>query len=597
MIAVRWEWALPLGHLALGCDALSLAFLVPLGLVLAIVTPYAVGYMRPKHGHGAHDRGFWPAFGALALSMALVVVARDGVLFLVAWEIMAISSFFLVAHEHEREEVRQASLRYLIASHLGMACLLPFFLLMARHGTLFSELAAPPGMASVLFVLALAGFGAKAGIVPVHVWLPDAHPAAPSPVSAVMSGLMIKMGLYGLLRALTLLGSPLGWWGWTLIAVGVVSAVFGAAQSLAQSDLKRLLAYSSVENMGLMVTGVGVGVLGWAHGQIGVAALGFAGALWHAFNHAAFKSLLFMGAGAVVRETGLRDLDRLGGLMKVMPQTGTAFLFGAMALAALPPMNAFGSEFLLYEGAFKGATSLGTPAPALLLGVLAMLAFTGAIALALSAKAFGAAFLGTPRQALTDVADPPAIMLYPMGVLAVLCVAVGMAAPWLPPAPSAPIGVIMGPGPVTLGGAIAPLSSVSFVSALGLAIAGGLFAIRRSLLAGRPVRTGPTWGCGYGNASPRLQYTATSFSQPLAGAFRAALRPRIAETPVAGLFPAGATFATTVPDVADEAIYRSGYRLLSRSVSRLRWIQHGNVQLYVLYVALTLIVLLVWVLG
>ena len=262
--------------------------------------------------------------------MALVCLARNAVLFLIAWEIMALASFFLVAFENEKPEVRRASWIYMVATHLGTACLLPMFLIFGAHaGSLdFDRFAhsLPQPLASICFILALIGFGTKAGIIPFHVWLPEAHPAAPSHVSALMSGIMIKTGIYGIVRMLTFLGVPPLWWGWLVLAIGIISGVLGVLFALAQHDLKGLLAYHSVENIGIIMMGLGVGLIGWSAGMPSVAILGMAGGLFHVVNHALFKGLLFLGAGSVYQAAHTREIDQLGGLIKKMPYTGACFL-------------------------------------------------------------------------------------------------------------------------------------------------------------------------------------------------------------------------------------------------------------------------------
>ena len=301
---------------------------------------------------------YWFFFNGLAASMAMVAVAANGVLFLICWEVMALCSFFLVTFESEEESVQRAGWTYLVATHIGTAFLLVLFLMLGRQaggGSLdFDTFLAARGhmgaAADVLFLLALVGFGAKAGFVPFHIWLPEAHPAAPSPVSAVMSGVMLKTGIYGILRTLTFLGAPHLWWGWLLIATGLVSGIFGVLMALAQHDLKRLLAYHSVENIGIIALGLGLGVLGVAWRLPALAVLGFAGGLLHVVNHALFKGLLFMGAGSVQHATGTREIDLLGGLIKRMPWTGRTFLIGAVAICGLPPLNGFVSELLIYTG-------------------------------------------------------------------------------------------------------------------------------------------------------------------------------------------------------------------------------------------------------
>ena len=314
---------------------------------------------------------------------------------------MSLASFFLVTFEYEKPMVRQAGWIYLIATHIGTAFLIVFFILLGRQaGSLdFDKVSAiPSSLANIMFLLAVVGFGTKAGFMPFHVWLPYAHPAAPSHVSAVMSGVMIKTGIYGLVRALTLLGMPPAWWCWVLIGIGAVSGVLGVLFALAQHDLKRLLAYHSVENIGIITIGLGVGLLGINTNSPTLAILGFGGGLLHVINHAVFKGLLFLGAGSVLHSSETGHIDLLGGLIKRMPVTAFTFLIGSIAISGLPPLNGFISEFLIYLGIFKNGISarFASIIPALV--VIGSLALIGGLALACFTKAFGVIFLGEPRS-------------------------------------------------------------------------------------------------------------------------------------------------------------------------------------------------------
>ncbi|MDE2293430.1 MAG: oxidoreductase, partial [Elusimicrobia bacterium] len=344
-VELRLPWSVPLGSFHVGLDALSSFFLVLVLLVSALCAVYGLGHRRAE---GAEPDASWLFYGLLAAGMALVVAARDGVLFLAAWEVMSLASFFLVVRDDGEEEVRAAGWTLLVAGQLGAAALLGLFVWLGRGGLDFTALAAPTqGAAGALFLLALVGFGIKAGFVPFHAWLPEAYPAAPGHVAAVMSGVMIDMGVYGFLRTLGLLGPPPAWWGWTLVGAGALGGVGGGLLSAAQRDLKRALAYSSVENMGVVALGLGLGLLGRAYADPVLAALGFGGALLHVLNHSLFKSLLFMGAGTASRASGTGDLEGMGGLLKRMPATGTCFLAGSAALMGLPPFNGFFSELLV----------------------------------------------------------------------------------------------------------------------------------------------------------------------------------------------------------------------------------------------------------
>ena len=344
-------WPMPGGGLHVEIDALSAFFLLPVfGLSLAAAI-YGRAYLAGRDEGAA---ACWFHVNLLTIGMALVVSARDGLLFLLAWEIMALSPFFLVIFDDREPAVRHAAWTYLAAAHIGTAFLLVLFVVLgglagsSDFAAYAAALRVNPAFCSVAFLLALVGFGSKAGIVPAHVWLPEAHPVAPSHASALMSGAMIKVGIYGIVRLLTMLGTPAAWWGWLLIAIGASSGVLGVLFALAQHDLKRLLAYHSVENIGIILIGLGAGVLGLSTGTMPLAVLGFAAGLLHVLNHSIFKGLLFLGAGAVQHAARTLDLEELGGLLKHMPWTGASFLIGAAAIVGLPPFNGFVSEFLLF---------------------------------------------------------------------------------------------------------------------------------------------------------------------------------------------------------------------------------------------------------
>jgi formate hydrogenlyase subunit 3/multisubunit Na+/H+ antiporter MnhD subunit len=535
--------------------------------------------------------------------MVLLVSARNGVLFLLAWEAMSLASFFLVTMESDRPDVRQAGWTYLVATHIGTAFLLVmFFLLGGPNNSMDFDQFAAGGQGSVIFLLAVIGFGTKAGFIPLHTWLPEAHPAAPSHVSAVMSGIMIKMGIYGLVRTLIFLGAPAEWWGWVLVGIGVVSGVLGVLLALAQHDLKRLLAYHSVENIGIIALGMGLGVVGLARGNTALAVLGFAGGLLHVVNHAMFKGLLFLGAGAVVHATGTRQIDQLGGLIKKMPWTAATFLVGSAAISALPPLNGFVSEFLIYLGSFGAvaASSTGAIIPALV--AIGGLALIGGLAAACFAKAFGVVFLGEPRSSqAADAHEAPAAMRIAMVALAACCVALGLlcplVVPLLAPAVSSATGLPMETASRHLVDVGGPLTWVVTGGAILLALLGGLALLRKWLLAGREVGQAGTWDCGYVAPTARMQYTASSFAQPLTDIFGLFLRTHRKGRRPEGLFPRDAEIETHTPDVFHEGLFRPAFLGAERLMERMKWLQHGRLQLYVLYIVLTLLVLLVWKLG
>jgi formate hydrogenlyase subunit 3/multisubunit Na+/H+ antiporter MnhD subunit len=589
-------------------DALAALFLLPLLILGALGAIYGARYWMGHPGRPVAGSA-WFFFNLFLAGMILVLVARNAVFFLIAWEVMSIASFFLVTLDDERAEVRRAGWVFLVATHLGAAFLLAMFVILGRQvGSFdFDDFAAfgsqiPHVTASVIFLLALVGFGAKAGFVPLHVWLPEAHPVAPSHVSALMSGVMIKMGIYGLIRTIAFLGTPQEWWAWLLIAVGLASGVIGILFALAQHDLKRLLAYSSVENVGIIGLGLGTGLLGWSNGQRALAVLGFAGALLHVFNHALCKGLLFLTAGCIQQGTHTLALDRLGGLMKRMRWEGTAFLIGALALSALPPLNVFAGEFLIYLSAFKEETVLSGPAAVPSLAVIGGLALIGGLAGACFVKAFGIVFLGEPRTPDAESAhSTAAAMRWPLAVLAAGCVLVGLTATWVVGAMGPVLDAVFA-GAVTrssdtLEQATGPLAGVLLVvSILGVLIV-LLTLLRRLLLAGREVGASGTWGCGFVAPTTRLQYTSSSFSQPLGELFQPILRTETHGPTLTDYFPREQELKTETPDVAERSLFRPLFLGVEWIVARLRFLQAGRVQLYVLYIAVTIILLLIWYLG
>jgi hydrogenase-4 component B len=453
--------------------------------------------------------------------------------------------------------------------------------------------------ASVLFLLSIVGFGTKAGFMPFHVWLPEAHPVAPSHVSAVMSGAMIKTGIYGILRILTFLGMPLAWWGWLLIGIGLFSGILGVILALAQNDLKRLLAYSSVENVGIITTGIGLGLLGLSQGAPVIMVLGFAGALLHVLNHAFFKGLLFLGAGSVLHGAGTLEISRLGGLMKKMPLTGVLFFTGAAAITGLPPLNGFVSEFLIYLGAFTGGTSGNFTAAVPALILIAGLALVGGLVAALFAKAVGIVFLGESRgERAWHCHEAGLAMTLPMCFLAICCLLIGLCSPWIVGLMGATLGVISpAAGNIEVEGLSIAVGSLKMVTVAAVCIAGMVLILawtRKRLLAKRVVATAGTWDCGYLRPTARMQYTGASFVQPFLEFFKSLVPTRVKAARPEGLFPQSASFDFEMPDTFKEKVYGPAFSGIARGLEKLKWLQHGRIQLYLLYIVLTLLVLFIW---
>ena len=582
---------------AAGCpevalDPLGAFFLVPIFIMGGLGPLYGLGYwpQRQHPGNGQKLRLFW---GLTVAGMALVVVSRHALALLLGWETMALSAYFLIAAEGQRPESRQAGWIYLIATHMGTLALLALFALWQRATGSYALLPASAlnlGPMNLLFALALFGFGVKAGVMPLHFWLPGAHANAPSHVSALMSGVVLKMGVYGLVRWLSLLPDPPSAWGGLILTLGAVSGLLGVVFAIGQHDLKRLLAYHSVENIGIILMGLGVALLGRSAHRPEWVALGLAGCLLHVWNHSFFKSLLFLCAGSVVHGTRTRQLDRLGGLAKAMPWTSACFLVGAVAICGLPPLNGFVSEWLVYLGMFRGAVTPGAGSGAVLgIPVLAMI---GALAVACFVKVFGTVFLGEPRTAAASRArEAPLTLRLPMLALAGCCAVIGLApvlaVPFLDPAIAC---WNAGGAPAESVGRLAPLHVVGLLAislALGIAGFAALFARR-----GEAPRRGVTWDCGYARPTPRMQYTATSFAQMIVLLFGSVLNPHTHRPRVHGLFPAKARLQSHVDDaVLDRFLLPAGTRI-EESFNWFHRFQRGLTQHYVLYILIALLLLL-----
>jgi hydrogenase-4 component B len=557
---------------------------------------YAIGYMREFDGH---RRGQVAPlfFNLLILSMALVVAAGDMLTFLLAWEAMSLSSYFLVVLEHDKAEARHAGLIYLIATHIGTSGILVAFLFLVRTTGSFSfhgfavVPVADAATATAAFGFALLGFGTKAGMFPFHIWLPYAHPEAPSPVSAVMSGVMIKMGVYGIVRFLFyLLPAPPPAFGEIVIVLGLLSGIFGVLYAIAQHDLKRLLAFHSVENIGIILLGIGAASLCLASGRPGPARLLLAGGLFHVLNHALFKGLLFLGGGAVFQGTRTRNIERMGGLMRGMPLTGATFLLGSLAISAIPPLNGFASEFAIFRGLWEAAGK-GDVHPGLLIAAIAGLALIGGLAFVCFVKVVGTVFLGNPRSpAAAEARDPGTAMTFPMGALALLCVALGVY-------PSVAMRPLLELAPFARPDTALPASAGNGTLAVAAALAaaiGCLVLLRWLLLRRNGVRAYDTWACGFAYATPRMQYTASSFAEPVVHIFRGILRPRsVREERLSGRFLLEMQYETHVRDLFENGLYLPLYRMFLRLAFLARRLHTGYLHLYLAYILGTVVILLV----
>jgi hydrogenase-4 component B len=586
--ALALPWLLLGERIEVGVDALSAFFLLPTLGIPAVASLYALAYW-PAREHPRSARRLRFAFGWIAAGAGLVVIARHAYAFLAGWELMALAAFFSITAEDEREGVRRSGFVYLACTRASTLALIGAFALLCAASGGFALRAVPaiePAAARALFACALAGFLLKAGAMPLHLWLPGAHAMAPTHVSAVLSGMLIKVGIYGLVRFAALLPPLPVAEGAVVLALGMLSAVLGVAFALGQHQLKRLLAYHSIENIGIILMGVGLALLGRSLGRPELELLGMAGALLHVWNHALFKALLFLGAGAVMRQSGTGEIDQLGGLARRLPGTALGFGVGAVAISGLPPLNGFVSEWLVYLGLLRGF-GLADAGPQLLAAAaVATLALVGGLAAACFVKAFGVVFLGEPRTpAAAGAREAPRAMLAAMAVLALACFAIGLA-PQLVVALLE--GAVRGFDPALAAAPrladAAPFGAVSLAAVLLLASLAGLaaWALGRRL---RPALRTLTWDCGYAAPSARMQYTSASFAEGLVALFRWALwpvvdAPRLAREP----FPGPARLHSELPDPVLDRVTLPAARWLADASRWFRWLQRGRVHAYVLYV-------------
>jgi len=591
-------------HLRL--DSLSAFFLMVIGATAAGVSAFAAGYFRK--GEGTPPGLLCLLYHLFLASMAGVVLADDAYAFMVMWETMALSSFFLVTTNHRIAEIRRAGYLYLLVAHVGaIGILLSFGVLQANTGDYtFANMRAQqlsPFWASVAFGLAVFGFGAKAGIVPLHIWLPEAHPAAPSPVSALMSAVMLKTAIYGLLRVcFDLLPAQLWWWGVVLLALGLASALFGVVFAAVQSDMKRLLAYSSIENIGLLVTGIGLTVVFSAYSMKAMAALALTASLYHVASHALFKSLLFLCTGAVLHATGERNLGKLGGLIRVMPWVAWATLVGVLASAGLPPLSGFVSEWLLLQS-FLFTPGLPDSSLNMLIPVVAaLIALVGALAGYTMVKFFGVIFLGQPREPkLAQAHDAGAWERRGMLWLLVGSVALGLFPiqfiQVIDPVTRQLVGSGLGPTVAEHGWLLAPTSieRASYgpvVFLLGVAASCALaFLLVRRLYHGRLRRSAP-WDCGFPWQTARMQDTAEGFGQPIRQIFEPFFRMR-RELPTP--FDARPHYRVTVEDHFWHWLYLPIAAVVARVARLFGLLQQGRISIYLLFSFVTLIALLLLV--
>jgi len=607
--------SLPFGVMTARVDSLAAFFLLLIGVGGLAASVYAMGYSKEYYG-GRYGL-LTGLFNVFLLSMVLVITASHVAAFVIAWEVMSVVSFLLVNFEYEKLANTRAAFVYIVMTHVGTIFIISAFLLLATAaGSMdfaqFDGSILPAATRNIVFLCAFVGFGAKAGMIPLHIWLPQAHPVAPSHISALMSGVMIKTAIYGMCRFfLEFLGTGPVWWGGLILAIAILSCVLGVLYALMETDLKRLLAYSSVENIGIMLLGIGSGMVFMSKGEPLMAGLAWVAVLYHCFNHAVFKSLLFMGAGAVLHSTHTKDIERLGGLIKRMPYTALFFLVGAATIAALPPLNGFISEWLTFQALFLLPQAMTGVAPKLAGTVLiALLGLTGALAAACFVKAFGIAFLAKPRSAKAENAqEVSAVMLAPMAGLALLCVLLGV---W-PQGMITLISMVLADFPglnvdamlttnwysVAFNASNAGGLSMPFV--IGLLLISVVVAVALSYLYGKPrIVTGETWTCGIVPNS-HMQYTATGFSGPIRRIFHSVLRPQretiVDEIETNHYFGRRLSYQVAITYVFTDMVYRPINRTILGMARFMKTIQAGSLQLYIGYIMAVTVLVLIWNAG
>lgn len=589
-------------------DPLSAFFLIVISIMSFLGVLYANGYMKPYLNKGMNVSSHCFFLMMLIASMTMVVTVQNALFFLIVWEVMSLSSFFLVIFEGEKKEVLKAGIKYLVYMHLSVIFIMAAFILLniktssLNFGAYAYYLHNDASMANLIFLLAFVGFGIKAGFVPFHNWLPDAHPAAPSHVSGIMSGVMIKTGIYGILRFLLFVGTPSKMISYTVLTIAVISALYGVLYAVTQQDLKRLLAYSSIENIAIIGIGIGVGMLGLTYGNPYVAVLGFAGGILHILNHSIFKELMFFAAGSVYLKTHTRNMELLGGLMKKMPYTGLLFIVGSIAICGLPPFNGFIGEFLIYAGMIMGIPASEISLFLVLILSIAALGMVGTMAMLCFTKAAGITFLGNPRTECVEHVneDVPRVMLIPMVILAFLAFFIGMFPQYFISIVMWPVSMLVNVDKYAANPALDEvfkntfgliLSDFSWFFLIFFAVVAVMFIVK--LIVNRKARISNIWGCGYNRLNNHVQYTGSSY----ANLFISTLKPlfkRVSHIKKPKeLFPKEAYYELEIEDIEEAYIVKPLVMWDEKFLTKFERIQNGNIQQYILFGLIFLILAII----
>ncbi len=596
-VVIPFPWQ-GMGDSFLGMDALSAFFLMPVFLIGGLGSIFGLGYWEQSKAaaNAGRVQVFW---GTMVAGISVLLMAQHGMAFLFGWEMMALSAFFLVGTEDSRAETRKAAWIYLVATHIGTLTLFCMFTFWKHSTGSFALAPVAPGTMgaaamNILFALLLTGFGMKAGIMPLHFWLPGAHANAPSHVSAMLSGVMLKTGIYGILRMLSLLPEFPLTWGIAILLLGTFSAVAGILFALAQADLKRALAYSSVENVGIIMMGIGLAMIGASLNQGALVALGLGGALLHVWNHALFKPMLFFASGSILHAAGTRKIDMLGGLASSMPLTATIFLIGSLAISGLPPLNGFMSELLVYIGLLSPMAS-GGAAQSLAVAV-PFLALVGALALACFVRLYGTVFSGLPRgESALHAHEGSVSMLLPMFILLALCAAIGIFPGFLAPLLDGVVeswagGAGNSIGPLPRIASLVPFQALAALCAvLVVLVCALLFCVRAAIQKAKPA---VTWDCGYAAPGSRMQYSGSSIANSFTTVFSAILHPRSRRPKIAGEFPSPSFMRSRLDDPVLDRVLLPFAKKVDERFTWFRRFQQGVIQNYILYIFITVVILL-----
>lgn len=589
----------PVGKVSFVIDPLSAFFILIISVISFIGTLYAIGYIKPYLDKAKLISSHFFFLSVLIASMLLVVTVQNALLFLLVWEIMSLSSFFLIIFEDEKKEILAAGINYLITMHISILFIIIGLIMLSIKSGSYDFSSFKP--TDLIFILLFTGFGIKAGFVPFHTWLPKAHPAAPSHVSGIMSGVMIKTGIYGILRILSVMNIPSLKISYFVLIISIITALYGILYATAQRDIKKLLAYSSVENIGIIGIGTSIGMLGLAYHNNLIALLGFSGGLLHILNHSIFKELLFFGAGAVYHKTHTRNLEKLGGLIKSMPYTAVLFLVGAIAICGLPPFNGFVSEFLIYLGMLHDF-EINSPFVMIITALaIASLAFVGTIAILCFTKAFSITFLGIPRseEAKCVKEETSLQMIIPMGILGIFILLIGLFPQYAVKLVKYPTIVLLQTQNFSYE-AMMPLNILKIVSFSGIGFIMlflFIFAIRTLLLKNKKIIKYKTWNCAYPNESSRTQYTASSYVSPFLSFFKPFLVKKFDVLKPKEIFPKEAHFTLHIYDIVEYYLINPVLNLNKKFLEQFYWIQSGSPQQYILYGLIFLIIALVGTIG